>query len=223
MRCCPSLIRLTQGLLTVGALGAIAVTAHADSAAAANLVANGDFEDVSELNYGSWGTAESISGWQATTGSYLEIQKNGVAGDPFSGNHLLELDSHNYGKDIDTLGIFQDVVTQPGRRYRLSFAYSARPGRAASDNRFEVSFGDTLVSQIEAGAGQSNTDWHLFQGTVTATEALSRLQFTYTGELNTFGAYIDQVSLEAVPEPTLLLGLASVAAAGFALKRSKTA
>ncbi|MDY7016055.1 MAG: PEP-CTERM sorting domain-containing protein, partial [Cyanobacteriota bacterium] len=124
----------------------------------------------------------------------------------------------------DLLGAFQDVPTETGQTYRLSFYFSPRPNRPATDNEFQVSFGNVFNLDFEAGAGGSGTDWQRFSTLVTANSDLTRLQFAYTGNLNTSGSYIDDVrlELETVPEPATLLGLATVLGLGTLLKQPRS-
>ncbi|MEH2412475.1 PEP-CTERM sorting domain-containing protein [Nostoc sp.] len=181
-----------------------------------NLLANGSFEDTI-LSNNSWATYSSINGWTATPNGQIEVQRN-VAGAPYDGFNLVELDSHNYdAKKFDAqnpLGFYQDVTTVAGQDYTLSFAYSARPNTAAGENVFNILVGDPsnvgniLTQNISDGAGGSNTVWSIFTTTFKANSALSRVQFNYTGPLDTYGSYIDDVKLvTAVPEPTAITGI----------------
>lgn len=185
-------------------------------AAAANMVVNGSFEDTlltggTNIANGGWGTYNQILGWKATDGGEIEIQR-GAAGAAQDGNQLTELDSHNYTSQ-DTIGIFQDIATEIGSKYRLSFFYSPRPDTAATENNFNVLFGNVLNQTISGGAGGSQTNWLKYTVDIVATSNLSRLQFNYDVKndlKNTYGSYIDNVSLETVPEPGTLLGIALV-------------
>ncbi|MBP7061187.1 MAG: SipW-dependent-type signal peptide-containing protein, partial [Candidatus Moranbacteria bacterium] len=105
-----------------------------------NLIQNGDFESpVVTSNGGQWQRyAESdsaVTKWHITSGSGLELQRNGVAGAPHGGVQLAELDSDQPNSQS---GISQDVVTVPGGHYRLHFWYSPRPGNGPSgDNAID--------------------------------------------------------------------------------------
>jgi hypothetical protein len=209
----------------------LSALAIAQPANAGNLVKNGSFE-TADLGDKSWATFDSIEGWTATNGSKIEIQQN-AAGKAQDGNRLAELDSHSYnvGEDKD-LGFFQEIQTEIGKSYLLNFFYSARPNIATNhnsgtlQNAFTVSFGDNFSQQFDAGSGGAQTQW-IDSGTllVKAVSELTRLQFTYLGKRDTYGAYIDNVTLaaapevEAVPEPASALGLLAVSALGLARKR----
>jgi hypothetical protein len=202
-----------QTVSTAAVLSIVAGLSIQLPASAANLVNNGSFEVTpTKIKDGGWTTYDAIEGWTATDGGKIEIQR-GAAGKAYDGKNLLELDSHGYKKDIPVLGVFQDIQTKVGQKYLLSFMFSARPNVKAEDNIFTVLFGDSFSQTIEAGRGGKQTNWMSFTTEVIASNPLTRLQFNSEGERNTFGAYIDSVSLveassEAVPEPTTMAGLA---------------
>ncbi len=216
---------MTSTIATLAMVGLSHAPALAD-----NLVTNGGFEAPVVMNHGKWGIFDQISGWKATTGGKIELQRN-AAGAAYEGSTLLELDSHYYDKKAPVLGLFQDIATKAGQQYSLSFAYSARPGvTGVGQNSFSVLFGDQFKESIDAGKGTSQTNWNIFKTTLTASSALTRLQFNYDGFRDTLGAYIDDVKLEAiptvtksVPEPATLLGLVGVGLVARKLKRSKRA
>jgi hypothetical protein len=191
-----------------------------EPAFAFNIVENGSFEETTTIKDGGWATFDTIKGWSATEGGKIEVQR-GAAGKPYDGKQLVELDSHSYNKQAPVLGIFQDLVTQVGQLYTVSFAYSARPGTAAVENVFSVLFGDGFKQTIKAGEGGKQTDWNIFSVDVLASSDLTRLQFNYEGPRDTYGAYIDDVKVStssAVPEPTTMAGLA-LAGMGIAARK----
>jgi Protein of unknown function (DUF642) len=190
------------------------------ASAADNLIINGSFESGTTLKDGGWGTYDSILGWKATKGGKIEVQR-GAAGKAYDGKNLVELDSHNYTKGIETLGIFQDVATTIGKTYSFSFAYSARPNVQAADNILEVLAGNVFKQKIEAGKGGKQTDWKIFSSQFVANSTTTRLQFNDKGIRNTtLGAYIDDVKMQAVPEPTAMLGL-SIAGMSLLARKKK--
>jgi uncharacterized protein YaiE (UPF0345 family) len=194
----------------------------ASSASAANLVVNGSFEDT-QVAAGDWKTfgAGEVNGWTPTKGSRIEIRNNRV-GTAFDGVNFVEVDSHGYNakqakKGKIEVGLFQDIITEVGKKYRLSFAYGPRNG-VKGDNLLGVSFGD-LSQSLDAGNGGEG--WKLFENTITATSDLTRLKFVTEGKFDTLGANIDNVSVEAVPEPMTALAVLAVGTAlvGGAKKR----
>jgi hypothetical protein len=210
---------------------AIAPLAYAGSAHAiatpvssANLLINGSFEDTTLTGTNqaqltsNWETYAKINGWSATPNARIEVQR-GIAGSPYAGSNLVELDSHDYSKPLssqDPLGLYQDVATVVGQTYTLSFAHSARPNTTAENNIFDVLVGDAtnvgniFQSTISDGAGKGETVWSIFTKTFTATSQLSRVQFNYKGTRNTTGSYIDDVKLVTVPEPSAMAGIVVV-------------
>lgn len=202
-------------------LSSIPVIFFSQQALAANILLNGGFEEPA-LDRGA-AQLKSIPGWTSlTTKSTIEVQR-GLGGGPFEGKQHIELDSQHFNLNPDDeIGIFQDVLTNIGKTYRLSFAFSSKPNSPDIDNKFRVNFGDVFNMDFESGAGKPGSgNWQTFSTLVTAKSDLTRLQFTYTGNVNTAGSNIDDVRLEPepVPEPLTLLGSATALGVGGLLKR----
>jgi hypothetical protein len=218
-------MKFTRNVLSQVSLAAIVactvVGGQVGAASAAdNLIINGSFESGTTIKDGGWGTYDSITGWTATTGGKVEVQR-GAAGKAYDGKNLVELDSHNYTKGMETLGIFQDVATTIGKTYSFSFAYSARPNVQAGDNILQVLAGNVFSQTIEAGKGGKQTDWKIFSSQFVANSTTTRLQFNDKGIRDTtLGAYIDDVRMQAVPEPTAMLGL-SIAGLSLVARKKK--
>lgn len=178
------------------ALLALALLAPA-GAARADMIVNGGFEAPVIANP-SFSTFQAIPGWTTAFGPGIEVQ-NHVAGSPFAGNQFVELDSSANS------GMYQDLATVAGQAYRLSFAYSPRPGVAANSTGIDVLWGGSTVSSLALnGVGLSDTAWQVYTLDLTATSSLTRLQFNATGLSDSLGGYIDNVSVNAVPEPSSL-------------------
>ena len=182
------------------------------AASAANLVVNGSFEEPG-LQSGKWkhfGSGE-VAGWTPTEGSRIEIRNN-IVGTAYEGDHFVEVDNHAYDKNAAEIGLFQDIDTTAGKTYKLSFAYGPREQKKVNgDNLLSVTFGD-LYQELDAG--NRGDGWQLFSHTITATSDVTRLKFLSLGKRDTLGANIDDIYVEAVPEPFSILGLAIVGAAG---------
>lgn len=186
---------------------ALLVTLSVASMRAANIVTNGSFEDP-DIPTGTYQLFSSISGWSLGSGSDIELQDN-VAGSPFEGQQILELDS------TANSSIYQDLTTTLGN-YTLSFAFSPRPGTAL--NSMQVFWAGSLLATVsESGTGLTDNQWTVYNYNVTASETTTRLQFTSVGPSDSFGEYIDAVSVESVPEPaSIWLSLSGLALiAGF--------
>ena len=153
-----------------------------------DLIVNGGFEEPA-IPARSFRVFSSIPGWTILPGSPdFEIQ-NRVAGDPFEGDQLCELDAFRAST------IFQDIPTSPGSVYELSFAFSARPGRPVWDNVLRVFWGgEEITTLAEDGAELSNTSWevHTFQ-VFGGPDTTTRLIFEDRGVSNRLGTYIDGV------------------------------
>jgi hypothetical protein len=157
---------------------------------APNLLVNGGFEST-PLEPGSYQLLAQIPGWFNTFGAGFEIQA-GVAGTPFEGRHLLELDGDA------PVGIAQDVNVQPAARYELRIAFSPRAGTSTEDNRIAVYFDGQLVGRIEAnGATNGDTRWQVSTFFVSARTSRARLEIRDEGTPNSLGSYIDDVRLTA--------------------------
>jgi hypothetical protein len=157
-------------------------------ASLADIVVNGSFE---EPKTKGWKIYKSIPGWNTSAGAGIEIQHR-VAGAPQNGNQLVELDSRN------NTAIYQNITTEPGKAYRLTFYFSPRPRTKAGDNKLRVSWGGRVVANLDAGAGGSKTAWKKYSYAVGACQKATRLEFKDMGISNSLGTYIDNVSVELI-------------------------
>lgn len=159
-------------------------------APSSELIVNGDFENPA-LSYGSWSQFPSIQGWKLSFGHSIEVQ-NHAAGSPVQGDQFVELDSNG------SSGIYQEVATVPGARYELNFRYSPRPGVEESNNAIEVWIdGDRLATVSSNGADLRDTSWARIVLPVHASGRQLRVEFRDAGTSDSYGGYIDAVSLKA--------------------------
>jgi hypothetical protein len=160
-------------------------------ASTTELVTNGGFE-LPPIATGSFAVLHSpIAGWteDAPKTCGIEIQ-NHVAGSPFEGRQFTELDSNC------ATGIHQDLATIRGRRYVLSFEFSPRPGRGPADNILQTWWNGRLIDTEQAdGTGLRDTAWRRFSFTVRATGSTTRIAFTDAGVSDSYGTYLDAVSV----------------------------
>jgi hypothetical protein len=195
----------------IGSLVALSVLALplalVQPASAQNLVVNGGFE-APALGFGTWGVFSAIPGWISNYGPGIEVQ-NHAAGSPFEGQQHVELDSH-FAVNTNS-GMFQNIPTQAGKQYLLSFRYSPRPGVGLESNKIFVLWDGSFFTTLALdGTGLSDTHWHLYQYTVIGNPGFTTLAFGAIGPDDSLGGYLDDVSVTAVaPEPTSMALLGS--------------
>lgn len=180
------------------------------------------FDDWEDTNFAGSGftIVQSYSGWNNTTGvagSGIEIQYGGVAGQAYSGQNLVELDSNL--NSIMTYGTPLDAGS-----YSLSFWYSDRPNTGAATNGIDVLLNGASILSVLGGVGGGGTSWSLKTINFDAAGG-ETLSFAALGTSDSYGGYIDDVSLTAaVPEPAtwalMILGFGLV---GGVMRRRGTA
>jgi hypothetical protein len=164
------------------------------TAAHANLIQNGSFEDPN-LN-GGWSTFSTIPGWYAASG-VIEIGGAGVYGvTGQAGTNVLELDSTGNST------IAQDL-TLSGQAYSLSFDFARRDGTTAETNKFDVLWNGNVIASITP----DSTHFSSASYTVSGLSGVNTLAFRGTGTSDSYGGMIDKVNVQAVPEPTSMAAL----------------
>jgi hypothetical protein len=178
-----------------------------------NLV-NGDFEDPS-IFPDQWAFRSWIPGWAAAYGE-IEIQSGPgqYTGGAFSGSQFIELDA-GYNSSI-----FQDVYTQRGKQYTLSFYYAPRNSFSgmrflSNTTRIDVFWENQFVASVAADGPwiEYVNQWNQYSFPVTANNPnnISRLQFNGAGISDSVGGLLDKVELTEiiVPDPSVI-GLSDV-------------
>lgn len=209
-------MKRTLNTLALGLLIAIATTSIA---VADNIVINGSFEDAAVAKSAQWNIFDSIPGWNLARGPAIELQRGVNGWSAEDGAQWIELDADSegpsgsiHGEDASS-AIYQDLATDVGASYTLTFAFSPRPGVA--DNALEIVWGGNVIDTLVAdGCGQSDTVWQSCSYTVTALSDNTRLEFGDRSASDSLGTLLDNVQVNTVPEPAsvglLLLGLLSV-------------
>lgn len=200
--------------------GIAAVVLSAAIPASANLITNGSFED-NDIPYGTWRwfTSDQVDGWD---GSNIEIWDH-LGGEPaYHGEQFAELNAHP--RPTDAFSIFQDFETEVGQTYNVSFAYQARRSSVNETFLSEILDVSTPGSSILGSwtLDDHTTDgWSVLSSSFVASSTSSRIQFTtITPTTYTYGNFLDDVKVSAVPEPSALwlLGLGMI---GLGLSRRK--
>ena len=200
----------------IAVLSTLSVSLFIAAPASANLIVNGSFEDP-DVASGAWQAfdASAVAGWD---GSRIEIWDNFNSETAYQGDQFAELNS-----DPGTgtaFSIFQDIATDIGQTYDMSFAYQAR----RSDNEeFEFSVTpDGGVAMSWLLSDHTTNGWSVFSDSFVATAINTRIMFTsVVPETGTVGNFLDDVKVTvAVPEPgTLALFSLGLLGLGMARRR----
>ncbi|MEM9090558.1 MAG: DUF4347 domain-containing protein [Cyanobacteria bacterium P01_F01_bin.53] len=168
------------------------------------LLVNGSFEAnaVDNDQWSNWNAAD-VAGWQSLNGERLEIWDSGHSGVTSSdGTNHLELD---YVGSSNLDGIYQDIQTQAGATYTLTFDVRSRGANFNSDNEAVVVEwnGQTLQANGFRASGQGV--WTTITTEVVGTDGTDRLTFSEsgsTGASNGLGPLLDNISLKgSAPQP----------------------
>lgn len=166
-----------------------------NTAFANNLVANGSFEQ--DVVSQKWTLLDNMTGWQRD-GARFEIQTNtlGII-TPQEGNQYIELDSTaNYS-------VKQTLSTQANQTYTLSFYYSPRVANSNETNQAKVYWDGAEVASLNG----TSRGWQHISVSVTASSAATELKFTGTGTSDSYGGFIDNVSVTGIANRACLTGL----------------
>lgn len=216
----------------------------------ANILPNGGFEspEVTFASPNQWDIFPSVAGgwtidWRsdipASFGgstrpapAHLELHE-GVLGAAFEGDQYAELDSDWNGhvgtlnNEPASISVYQDIPTEVGATYEVTFNWAARPSTAASNNRLRTEWDGVIVHDTGtlADANAGITWVSVGPIAVTATGATTRIRFTDMGVANSLGTFLDNVRVVktscgpgpanvpvASPEPT---GATSIFSNGF--------
>lgn len=202
-------VLLMRNVKNVLASAAVVAFAFGAGSVQANLIVNGGFEQDLGISNGGWQAFDgsAIDGWD---GDRIEIWNNKGPG-AYEGDQFAELNadpSLEFG-----FILYQEFDTVIGQTYDYSFAYRAREN---DNEEFSFIVGDPFDSTAFLIDDHTTTQWNLFNGSFTAGSAESQVFFSSTNN-GTYGNFIDDVNVTAVPEPGTLallgLGLAGLCTA----------
>ncbi len=195
----------------------------AGQASAATTVLYSTFE-TPDVATGSYGIFAMADGWTTATGPGIEIQDHAGGGDPapiVGGNQFVELDSNSNSSMFYTLA--------NAGRYTMSFLYSPRPNVVSESNQISAYIDGILLSPPGTlqGTTSPNTSWALYStGTFTA-KAGDKVSFAAQGTSESYGGYLDNIRITAVPEPAtwglMIVGFGAIGASIRSTRRRQFA
>lgn len=175
----------------------------------------------------SWGVFDALQGWTAGTGTAgIEIQTvDTVSAQPMLGgsNYYVELDSHGNNGTTNS-SMHQDLGTLvDGQQYQLSFYYAARTNDAGTNGiRYDVTGGGSLLNGNTTGSGIDANQWRLVTSVFTANGSVLKLGFYADGTDDSYGGFIDDISIKAVPLPPAgILLFSALGGLGLVSRRRK--
>lgn len=196
---------------------AAAAFAIAGSASAATVILQSDFEEVA-VAPGNYVIVGSAGGWTKGAGTPgIEVQNN-VAGAPAAdgGAKFVELDSNSNSSMYYTLA--------SGGSYQMTFLYSPRPGVGANSNGITLFLAGNLLNPPGeiTGVGGGGTNWVSHTVNFTAN-AGDQIMFAATGLSDSYGGYLDNITISSVPEPaTWAMMITGFGLAGTAIRRRRS-
>lgn len=197
------------------------------ASATANLIVNGSFETPlvpvgSFTNYPGGSTA--ITGWTVvgvdsavTSGTFVQSGITFQAQDGAQWIDMAGVTSNN-----STSGVTQTFPTSPGVVYEVAFYVgSARDGVFFDAATVDLTInGGPRVSYFNPATPSTMLDWKPFSTTFMATGASSTITFQNGSAANNFLSALDNVSVEAIPEP-VSLALVGCAVGAVCLRRKR--
>ncbi len=159
-----------------------------------NLLVNGSFEEDLGLGDNKWSLYQSIPGWTASIEEDVivpfEIQNGETVGGFFAGdaNAKLEMDAH------ENSAVFQDLSLDQNRMYLLSLLYTPRVNGDLETNKVGVYFEGEKIGELNG----TQKGWKPFEFIVKPELTTSRIEFRAEGTSDSYGGYIDQVSLNQI-------------------------
>lgn len=187
--------------------------------AATDLIVNGGFEanPTPSGGYIRYFGGDTFTGWTVTGADVLNLNTTYSENAGDGNGAILTFNAHSGSSAMDLTGagntspadgIYQDVATDIGKRYKLSF-YLGNAAAGPSVGYYyplASTLGIAVTGQSPASDTNSATtlnaiNWQLYSSTFVATNTTTRIAFTNETGLADNYAGLDDVSLTAVPEP----------------------
>lgn len=191
-----------------------AVCACAAISSAQNIVKNGGFE-LSSVPTGTFVTKNAgnltLDGWVIGGDS---IDHVGTLGWAYEGTQSIDLNgTQTYFNSAGSVA--QMLATTIGQEYKVSWRMAGNPQGAPDTKSVEVFFGGVSRGVFTS---PNSLSWGLQTFSVFATGANSELKFVSL-DPTPYGALLDDVSVEAVPEPATMSALVLMGIAALRKRR----
>ena len=169
-----------------------------------NLVVNGSFEDYTVTINHCYSYA-TLNDWTTYNNSGIDIRSNNYYHSATDGNTWIELEG--YGKS----SISQQIDTEAGKQYQISFDYRGHSEASAYNNTIEVYWNGELLDTIsQKGSNYGScyssgkNEWKTYTYTVEAGSAdLTGLTFKATGSSCYYGGQLDAIQVREVYQDDL--------------------
>lgn len=180
-------------LLLIGILIFLSIFANvvpgARQQATTNIVQNADFEEPVLLDTSAqYSLGQSFGNWIVSSGTVSLIGSRWI---PAHGAQSMTLNGSGAGS------IRQDLVTQPGSNYTLSFAMAGNPACTSVTTKIQVWWNTTIVASPFSNTGNSTwgaVGWQYHTYHVHATSTLTHLSFISLTQ-STCGPTLDDVTV----------------------------
>lgn len=191
-----------------------AVCACAAMSSAQNIVTNGGFERSTVPS----GTFVTKSAGDLTLDRWViggdSIDHVGTYWAAFEGTQSIDLNgTKTYFNSAGSVA--QILATTVGQEYKVSWRMAGNPAGAPDTKSVEVFFGGVSRGVFTS---PSSLSWSLQTFSVLATNANSELKFVSL-DPTPYGAVLDDVSVEAVPEPATMSALVLMGIAALRKRR----
>ena len=216
--------------LTNAAVGALLLGTISSTASASSIIANGSFEtDVVPVGfYTSFACGPTITSWTVICpqGSEVAIVSGSFNQSGFSfpaqeGVQWLDLTGVNSNAGE---GVQQTVATSAGTVYVLSFwvgNVSDPGGPFGITSTVEVDINGAFAGLFSNSGGTTTQTWEQFTLPILATGGSTTIAFINRDPSSDYHNGLDNISLNAIPEPATLLLFGTGTAALRLLRRRK--